>query len=68
MYLRTITRRNKNGRVVRYIQLAHNERDPDSGSPVAHVIYSFGREDQLDRAALARLADSITRYLDRTEN
>jgi len=27
------------------------------------VIYSFGREDQLDRAALDRLADSIRRYL-----
>jgi hypothetical protein len=63
MYLRTIQRRNKNGGVVRYVQLAHNTRDPESRRPVAHVIHSFGREDQLDRAALERLARSILRYL-----
>lgn len=28
MYLRTIQRKNKDGTVVRYIQLAHNEWDP----------------------------------------
>jgi hypothetical protein len=63
MYLRTIQRRNKNGGVVRYVQLAHNRRNPESGQPMAHVIHSFGREDQLDRAALERLARSILRYL-----
>ena len=63
MYLRTIQRRNKDGSVVRYVQLAHNVRHPDTGSPVAEVIHSFGREDQLDRDALARLVRSITRYL-----
>ena len=63
MYLRTIQRHNKDGGVVRYVQLAHNVRNPTSGNPVAHTIHSFGREDQLDRAALARLAASIQRYL-----
>lgn len=63
MYLRTIQRRNKDGSVVRYVQLAHNVRNPDTGNPVAEVIHSFGREDQLDRDALARLVRSITRYL-----
>jgi transposase len=63
MYLRTIQRRNKDGSVVRYVQLAHNVRHPKTGSPVAEVIHSFGREDQLDRDALARLVRSITRYL-----
>jgi hypothetical protein len=63
MYLRTISRRNKDGSVVRYVQLAHNERHPDSGHAVARVIHSFGREDQLDREALSRLVRSITRYL-----
>jgi len=63
MYLRTIQRRNKNGSLVRYVQLAHNVRDPESGQPMAHVIHSFGREDRLDRAALERLARSILRYL-----
>lgn len=63
MYLRTIQRRNKDGSVVRYLQLAHNVRHPGSGNPVAEVIHSFGREDRLDREALARLARSIARYL-----
>ncbi len=63
MYLRTIQRRNKDGSVVRYLQLAHNERHPDSGQSVAKVVHSFGREDQLDRDALARLVASISRFL-----
>jgi IS4 transposase len=63
MYLRTIQRRNKDGSVVRYVQLAHNERHPDSGNSVAKVVHSFGREDQLDRQALARLVASVGRYL-----
>ena len=63
MYLRTIQRHNKDGSVVRYVQLAHNVRDPTSGNSIAHTIHSFGREDQLDRPALARLAESIQRYL-----
>ena len=63
MYLRTIQRRNKDGSVVRYVQLAHNVRHPESGNPVAEVIHSFGREDQLDRDALGRLVRSISRYL-----
>ncbi len=63
MYLRTITRHNKDGSVVRYVQLAHNVRHRDSRNPVAEVIHSFGREDQLDRDALHRLVGSIARYL-----
>ncbi len=63
MYLRTIRRRNKDGSVVRYVQLAHNVRHPESGHAVAQVLHSFGREDQLDRDALARLVGSLSRYL-----
>jgi transposase len=63
MYLRTISRRNKDGSVVRYLQLAHNVRNP-KGQAQARVVYSFGREDQLDRAALQRLVRSICRFLD----
>jgi hypothetical protein len=63
MYLRTIQRRNKDGSIARYVQLAHNIRHAETGNPVAEVIHSFGREDALDRAALARLVASITRYL-----
>ena len=61
MYLRTTKRKNKGGSVVEYFQLAHNERDPESKKPVAHIIHSFGRADQLDRDDLARLCRSIAR-------
>ena len=64
MYLRTIGRRNKDGSEVRYLQLAHNEWDPERKCSVARVIHSFGREDQLDRAALARLVRSLSRVLE----
>jgi len=63
MYLRTISRKNKDGSVVRYLQLAHNVRNP-KGQAQAQVVYSFGREDRLDRAALERLVRSICRFLD----
>jgi hypothetical protein len=49
---------------VSYLQLAHNERHPETGSPVAKVIHNFGRADKVDREALARLVRSISRVLD----
>tara|TARA_B100000315_G_scaffold143111_1_gene132091 strand:+ start:228 stop:1919 length:1692 start_codon:yes stop_codon:yes gene_type:complete len=61
MYLRTTSRKNKDGSVVKYYQLAHNERHPDTGKPVARIIHSFGRADQLDRDHLVRLCQSIAR-------
>ena len=65
MYLRAITSRpRKDGSRVRYLQLAHNEWDPVAGQSVAKVIHSFGREDQVDRDALARLVRSISRVLE----
>jgi hypothetical protein len=63
MYVRTIQRRNRDGSVVRYLQLAHNERN-ERGTVVARVLHSFGREDRLDREALARLVRSISRVLE----
>lgn len=65
MYLRETRRVNKDGTVVRYLQLAHNERHPATGSPVAKVLCNFGRADKVDRAALARLVASISRFLER---
>jgi len=61
MYLRTTNRKNRDGSVVEYYQLAHNERDPVTRKPVARVIYRFGRADQLDRDQLVRLCKSIAR-------
>jgi hypothetical protein len=67
VYLRETRRKNKDGSVVSYLQLAHNERHPVSGSPVARVIHNFGRADQVDREALRRLVASISRVLDPAE-
>jgi len=64
MYLRRVTRRNRDGSEVSYVQLAHNVWDSVKQRSVTQVIHNFGREDQLDREALARLARSITRFLD----
>jgi len=61
MYLRTTRRKNKDGTTAEYFQLAHNERDPVTRKPVAHIIHSFGRADELDRDQLVRLCRSIAR-------
>lgn len=61
MYLRKIQRRNKDGSVVRYLQLAHNRRK--GGTTVAEVVANLGREDRLDVDGLRRLVASINRYL-----
>jgi transposase len=61
MYLRTTRRKNKDGSVAQYYQLAHNERHPETGKPVAHIIHSFGRADELERGHLVRLCQSIAR-------
>ena len=63
MYLRETRRTNKDGSVARYLQLAHNERHPVTGVPAAKVIHNFGRAETVDRAALARLVASISRFL-----
>ena len=64
MYLRTTKRRNKDGSTVCYYALAENVRHPEKGYVEAKVVHSFGRADQLDKAALERLAQSIRRVLD----
>jgi transposase len=63
VFVRETRRTNADGSVVSYLQLAHNQRHPVSGNPVAKVIHSFGRADKVDRAALARLVASISRFL-----
>ena len=50
--------------MVSYLQLAHNERHPRTGSPVAKVIHNFGRADKVDREALAWLVASMLRFLE----
>jgi Transposase DDE domain len=64
MYLRRTQRRTKDGGSVGYLQLAHNEWDPVSKQSKVRVLYSFGREDDLDRAAIVRLIASLRRVLE----
>jgi hypothetical protein len=52
---------------VRYLQLAHNEWDAAAGVSRTKVLYSFGREDQLDRAAVRRLVGALSRLLSPAE-
>lgn len=67
MYIRQISRKNKDGSKVDYVQLAHNEWDPDKGHCTAKVLYSFGRKEQVDIDALKRLVKSISRFLPATD-
>lgn len=63
MYIRTVTRRNKNGTTTGYVQLAHNVWDPKARRSGPHIIYNFGRQEQVDKEALRRLVHSINHFL-----
>ena len=63
MFVRTSTRRNRDGTKVSYLQLAHNVWDPAARTARTKVLYSFGRADQLDRAAIERLITALTRVV-----
>jgi hypothetical protein len=63
VFVRTSTRRNRDGSKVSYLQLAHNEWDPTAKTARTKVLYSFGRADQLDRAAIERLIGALTRVV-----
>jgi len=63
MYLRTSSRKNKDGSTAEYVQLAHNRRDSESGTPKAEILYNFGRRELVDVEALRRLVRSINRFL-----
>lgn len=52
--MRRTKRTNKDGSTVVYLQLAHNERHPGTGSPVAKVLWNFGREDLAGKDAFPR--------------
>ncbi len=67
MYLRMTQRRNRDGSTVAYYALAENTWNAAAKRAEARVVHHFGRADQLDRAALQRLVNSINRVLDRGE-
>jgi len=67
MYVKTTSRKTRDGAEVRYLHLAHNQWDPARRRSVPRVLYSFGREDALDRDAIRRLVASLSRLLDPAE-
>src|ERR1700758_1366376 len=64
MYLRITQRHNRDGSSVTYYALAESVWNPEAKRREAHVVHSFGRADQLDRAELERLVKRINRVLD----
>src|SRR3954447_8927827 len=67
VYVKASTRKTRDGQTIRYLQLAHNEWDPVAKASKTRVLYSFGREDQLDVAGIRRLVDALSRLLDPTD-
>jgi len=63
MYIRTTTRKNKDGTVAQYVQLAHNEWLPEAGRSNTKVLYNFGRREDVDIQGLERLVGSIQRFI-----
>ena len=64
MFLREVKRENRNGTRVSYLQLVHNDWDSAARSSRTKILYSFGRTDQVDTAAIERLIVSLSRLLD----
>ena len=64
MFIRTSSRRNKDGTKVSYLQLAHNTWDPVAKTSKMKVLYNFGRLEQVDRAGIERLIASLSKLVD----
>jgi len=63
MYIRTTTRKNKDGTITQYVQLAHNEWLPEAKRANAKVLCSFGRREDVSVESLERLISSIQRFI-----
>jgi hypothetical protein len=64
MYVKASSRKTKDGQVIRYLQLAHNEWDARARVSRTRILHSFGREDELDKDAVKRLVAALSRLLD----
>ncbi|MFQ6093418.1 MAG: IS1634 family transposase, partial [bacterium] len=63
MFLREVSRKNKDGSKATYVQLVHNQWDNEKGRAQAKVLYNFGRKEYLDGEQLKLLVRSIARFL-----
>jgi hypothetical protein len=64
VYVKASSRKTKDGQVIRYLQLARNEWDGAAGVSRTKILYSFGREDELDKDSVRRLVSALSRLLD----
>jgi Transposase DDE domain len=64
VYVKASSRKTKDGQVIRYLQLAHNEWDSAAGASRTKILHSFGREDELDKDSVKRLVAALSRLLD----
>src|ERR1700684_36670 len=67
MYLRITPRENRDGSTVSYLALAENAWNATAKRAEARVVHNSGRADEVDRAALQRLVNSINRVLNEGE-
>lgn len=64
MFLREVSRKNRDGSVVSYLQLVESVWNPETKTSRPQIIHSFGRVDGDERASLIALAENILRKLD----
>src|SRR5437763_11567999 len=64
MFVRTATRRNKDGSAVRYLQLVHNEWDPASKTAKMRVLHNFAPATKSTKAATDGRPGRLARRLD----
>jgi transposase len=62
MFLRTTSRKNKDGTTVTYLQIAENSWNPEKRRSETRVVCTLGREDGKARERLRQLAASIRRH------
>ena len=65
-YVKTSARTTRAG-TVRYLQLAHNEWDPETQRSRTRILHNFGREDEIDKDQVRRLVSALSRLLDPAE-
>ena len=61
-YVKTSVRTTRSG-TVRYLQLAHNEWDPETQRSRTRILHNFGREDEIDKDQVRRLVSALSRLL-----
>lgn len=65
MFVRRTSRKRADGSKASYLQLCHNAWDSSRGRSVTNVLYSFGREDQLDEESVRRLIETLQKMVGR---